>query len=265
MTMQLPLSPQQIEQVCQIAREAGTVIMQIYDRPKDHYTTKDDDSPLTQADLAAHHLLKLKLHEQFPATPLLSEEGVIPYEERKDRTTYRCIDPLDGTKEFLKRNGEFTVNIALIDQGVPVFGVVYAPVMETLYRAQREQGAWKVIDGQAEQLQTTPARPGEPIMIVVSRSHLNEATQNYIDQLSDDYPDQTQISAGSSLKLCRIAEGRAHLYPRLAPTMERDTAAAQIVATEAGARMVAYPSSQPLTYNKADLTNPQFIVTTLTE
>jgi 3'(2'), 5'-bisphosphate nucleotidase len=244
-----------LEDCLHIAEEAGRAILGIYgsDFAVSH---KDDNSPLTQADLASHHCIVGRLDKLTPDIPCLSEESAeIPYETRRGWQRYWLIDPLDGTKEFVKRNGEFTVNIALIEQGAAILGVVHAPVLGTTYLAARGVGAWRIRDGQREAIRTRPT-PATPVL-VVSKSHRDAA----LDQFLAHAPAHEALSRGSSLKFCLLAEGSADLYPRTGPTSEWDTAAGQCVAEQAGATVQTLPDWQPLRYNaKADLLNPGFIV-----
>lgn len=245
----------------QTAIEAGKKILEIYNNESlfgqvDH---KADDSPLTLADKAAHHVIQDRLQELTPEIPVLSEEGGNhDYESRKDWNTFWLVDPLDGTKEFIKRNGEFTVNIALIEQGKVIMGVVHVPVQGLTYFASKGLGAFVQKEGEE-------ARPiavsdfgmkDKGLRIVCSRSHLSADVEAYIKQF--DEPEA--VSMGSSLKLVLVAEGKADIYPRLGPTMEWDTAAAQIVVEEAGGTVINHETGQPLTYNKENLLNPYFIV-----
>jgi 3'(2'), 5'-bisphosphate nucleotidase len=263
----------------QAAVDAGKAILDIYqtDFQVDY---KDDRSPLTLADKKAHEIIATRL-AMFDI-PLLSEEGKTPpYATRRGWQRLWIVDPLDGTKEFVKRNGEFTVNIALVIADQPVLGVVFAPVRELLYIALQGLGAFKLdaMDavnalgerisqgdcsgdiiaqhGQALPLQKPKATP---YTIVGSRSHATEALETFVDQKRREFGTIDYIPAGSSLKICLVAEGRAHIYPRLGPTMEWDTAAGHAVATCAGARIYTHPSGDPLRYNKEDLLNPWFIV-----
>lgn len=244
-----------LEDCLHIAEEAGRAILGIYgsDFAVSH---KDDNSPLTQADLAAHHCIIGRLGKLTPDIPCLSEESAeIPYETRRGWQRYWLIDPLDGTKEFVKRNGEFTVNIALIERGAAILGVVHAPVLGTTYLAARGVGAFRIRDGQREAIHTRPT-PATPVL-VVSKSHRDAA----LDQFLAHAPPHEALSRGSSLKFCLLAEGSADLYPRTGPTSEWDTAAGQCVAEQAGATVQTLPDWQPLRYNaKADLLNPGFIV-----
>lgn len=238
-----------------IAREAGHAILRLYAQDFD-VTRKDDDSPLTQADLAAHELIKTGLSRLTPDLPLLSEEGAErPYAERAGWSRYWLVDPLDGTKEFIRKNGEFTVNIALVEQGEPVLGVVYAPVLDQLYAGARGLGAWRE-DRNGRQPLKTRAWPERPA-VVASRSHRDARTDALLERL----PAHTLTSVGSSLKFCLVAAGEADLYPRLGPTSEWDTAAAQAVVEAAGGAVLEWPALTPLRYNAKDsLLNPEFLV-----
>jgi len=243
--------------VSEIAKLAGEKILDIYEQ-EISVEWKENDSPLTEADRRSHEYITSGLEKLQIKYPILSEEGkVIPYEERHLWRRYWLIDPLDGTKEFIKRNGEFTVNIALIDDGVPVLGVVYAPVLDVLYFASLESGAYKQVgSGQVERIKVCEYHEGDTWRVVASRSHMSEETEDLIRHLG-----KTElVSMGSSLKLCLVAEGAAHIYPRLAPTSEWDTAAAQCIVEQAGG-MVVTPDMNPLRYNsKESLLNPHFIV-----
>ena len=239
-------------QACErIARVAGQRILEIYDTDFDVHS-KADHSPLTLADLAAHRSIVEALKRLSPRIPVLSEESAeIPYEERSSWDRYWLVDPLDGTKEFVKRNGEFTVNIALIQRHQAILGIVYAPVPNTLYSAAVGHGAFK--NGTA----ITVTQPcAQPPRIVGSRSHADGPMRGYLEKLGE----HRFVSMGSSLKLCLVAEGAADLYPRLGPTSEWDTAAAQAVVEQAGGR-VTDMDRKPLRYNtKETLLNPHFFV-----
>ncbi|WP_428737622.1 3'(2'),5'-bisphosphate nucleotidase CysQ [Sulfurimonas sp.] len=244
-----------IEDIKNIALQAGKAIMEIYNRDFS-IEYKDDKSPLTEADLKSNEIICNKLQEMYPNIPIMSEENKqVEYVQRKDRDYYWCIDPIDGTKEFIKKNDEFTVNIALIHKDIPVLGVVYAPVIEEMYSAKKDDGAYK--NGQKLPLYTNDT-PKEKLSVVASKSHLSAETQEFIDNL--DTKEIEQVSKGSSLKLCMVAEGVADIYPRLAPTMEWDTAAADAIVREAGKMTYQYENEQPLVYNKKDLLNPWFVV-----
>lgn len=246
-----------LNNVIAIARAAGDAIMEVYRSGDAGATSKAEDSPLTLADLAAHNVIIDGLSKLTPAYPVLSEEAAdIAYSERRTWSRYWLVDPLDGTKEFIKRNGEFTVNIALIDNGVPILGVVYAPVLDVCYYAAQGIGAYVKRGTSAPQsIHVSTAKKNEPIKVVASRSHSDERTQALLNKLGD----YECISMGSSLKLCLVAEGAAHFYPRLGPTMEWDTAAAHAVVNAAGGRVCERTGSE-LRYNKASLLNPEFFV-----
>ncbi len=216
-----------LDKICQLARDAGDAIMQVYDGSKPmEVVSKADDSPVTAADIAAHKVILKGLQALTPDIPVLSEEAPQSWDERQHWQRYWLVDPLDGTKEFIKRNGEFTVNIALIEKGKAVLGVVYAPVMKVMYSAA-EGKAWKEECGVRKQIQVRDARPP---LVVISRSHSDSELQEYLQQLGEH---QT-TSIGSSLKFCLVAEGHAQLYPRFGPTNVWDTAAGHAVAAAAG-------------------------------
>ncbi|SFV57233.1 3'(2'),5'-bisphosphate nucleotidase [hydrothermal vent metagenome] len=244
-----------LEDITLIAKEAGDVIMEIYKRD---FTIeyKEDASPLTEADLASNQVIMDALEKYN--LPILSEEGrEISYEERKEWEYYWCIDPIDGTKEFIKKNGEFTVNIALIHNHIPILGVVYAPVLNDMYEAKKGEGAFK--NGQKLPL-TINKTPEKSLSVVASKSHLSEETQAFIDDLAKTTEDIKQVSKGSSLKLVMVAEGVADIYPRLAPTMEWDTAAADAIVRESGKMTYIFDTDKPVVYNKENLLNPWFLV-----
>jgi 3'(2'), 5'-bisphosphate nucleotidase len=242
--------------VIALAKQAGVAIMEVYGGKFD-VTAKDDSSPLTIADLLSHEVIAAGLRALTPNWPVLSEESAaIPFSERSNWSTYWLVDPLDGTKEFVSRNGEFTVNIALIHDHAPAFGVVYVPATATVYFGGKSLGAFKERgDTSAQKIQ--PAIPAHtPPRVVGSRSHRGELLDEYLIRLGA----HTLISMGSSIKFCLIAEGKADLYPRLGPTSEWDTAAAQAVVEGAGG-VVCTPDGLPLRYNtKAEILNPHFFV-----
>jgi len=236
-----------------IALDAGNTIMEIYNRDFS-IEYKDDRSPLTEADLASNDVIIQGLEKY--GIPILSEEGkTIEYDERKNWEYYWCIDPIDGTKEFIKKNGEFTVNIALIHNDAPILGVVYAPALGDMYKAKKGEGAFK--NEKVLPLQSNHDL-SEKMSVVASKSHLSEETQAFIDAL--DTKNIEQVSKGSSLKLCMVAEGEADIYPRLAPTMEWDTAAADAIVRESGKMTYQFENELPVVYNKVDLLNPWFVV-----
>jgi 3'(2'), 5'-bisphosphate nucleotidase len=234
------------------AKAAGSAILTIYNSTDLGVEYKKDDSPLTKADKEAHQIIMGFLTQT--SFPILSEEGKdIPFSERKNWNYFWMVDPLDGTKEFIKKNGEFTVNIALIHKGVPIMGVVYAPVLDWMFWGNSE-GGWKVSGNEAPvklaNKQNAPVKT-----IVASRSHLSDETQEVIDQ----YPGAEVISMGSSLKFMLLAENKAQLYPRFAPTMEWDTAAAHGILRALGYVINMTDKTESLNYNKENLLNPWFI------
>lgn len=248
------------------AIDAGRAIMEIYVTDFD-VEAKDDQSPLTIADKKANDII----NDYLEATdvPIISEENdQIDYEERKDWKRCWIVDPLDGTKEFIKRNGEFTVNIALIENGVPILGVIYIPVTKTLYfTAHDSKKSFKYMVEEKIVIPTyiieaseriSPVAQSEPIKIVGSRSHLNEKTKLFIADIKKEV---SIVARGSSLKFCVIAEGGAHLYPRFAPTMEWDTAAGHAICAAVGVKVTDQETQKPLSYNKQNLLNPHFVVT----
>lgn len=245
----------ELEKIVSIAKKAGLAIMKIYTQD---FTIeyKDDKSPLTEADTKANEIICHALQELYPNIPIMSEENKqTKYEIRKNWEYYWCIDPIDGTKEFIKKNGEFTVNIALIHKSTPVLGVVYAPAIDETYKAKKGEGAFK--NGKKLPLFTND-NPDKKLTVIASKSHLSQETQEFIDNL--DTKNIQQISKGSSLKLCIVAEGVADIYPRLAPTMEWDTAAADAIVRESNKMTYIFKSKEPLLYNKENLLNPWFIV-----
>jgi len=238
-----------------IAQEAGDVIMKIYQRDFS-IDYKDDSSPLTEADIKANEIICNALKNYYPDIPIMSEENKqTEYNKRKDIELYWCIDPIDGTKEFIKKNGEFTINIALIQRGTPILGVVYAPAIDEIYIAKKGDGAFK--NGERLPLRVN-GTPEKKLKVVASKSHLSKETQEFIDSLQTQ--EVEQVSYGSSLKLCMVASGEADIYPRMAPTMEWDTAAADAIVREAGKMTYIYESEKPVIYNKEDLLNPWFVV-----
>ena len=257
-----------IDTIINAALHAGRAIMNIYTHPDLDWQVerKADNSPLTLADRESHRIIAQEL-ESTPY-PLLSEEGAhLPYDERKDWHTLWIVDPLDGTKEFLKRNDEFTVNIALVTDGVPTMGVIYVPAKHRLFWGAKGEGAFTAdVDPETLHIGTPDSLPlkgadtGRPYRVVASRSHLSPETETFINDLRRHHPDLDLVSAGSSLKLCLVAEGKADVYPRMAPTMEWDTAAGHAIALAAGRQVINAETDLPLTYNKEDLHNPWFIV-----
>jgi len=246
--------------VLEIAKEAGDAIMNIYNTDFE-VEYKDDKSPLTAADKAANDVIIAGLKNLGLNIPIISEETkALDYTERKNWTYCWIVDPLDGTKEFLKRNDEFTVNIALVNSGKLVAGVVYVPVTQEFYYAEPNGNAWyKKRDGLAETISVKQPE-GDTVVIMGSRSHMNDDTQKFVEAQKKKFENVEFIAAGSSLKLCKVAQGVAHLYPRFAPTMEWDTAAGQAVVEAAGGKVLRHPEMIPLLYNKENLLNPYFLV-----
>ncbi|HEY0740147.1 MAG TPA: 3'(2'),5'-bisphosphate nucleotidase CysQ [Chryseosolibacter sp.] len=239
------------------AESAAREILDVYNSGDFKAEVKGDNSPLTLADKRAHHVIEQALKQT--GLPLLSEEGRnIPYEDRKHWNLFWMVDPLDGTKEFLKRNGEFTVNIALIENGIPVLGVVGIPITNEIFYACNGDGAWKKGSDGVKRLSKPSTRDSRQrdVRVVASRSHMNEETEKFITTLTNP----VLVSKGSSLKFLLLAEGEADIYPRFAPTMEWDTAAAHAIVKEAGLHVYQAGTTSELTYNKVDLVNPYFIV-----
>jgi len=246
-----------IQDIVAIAKEVGDAIMQIYSQDFE-VEYKKDSSPLTIADKKANDIIENSLNRLTVNLPILSEEGKeISYHDRKHWEYFWLVDPLDGTKEFVKKNGEFTVNIALIHKDTPVLGVVYAPALDICYWAKKNKGAFK--DGKRLPLKTENQR--ETYKIVASRSHMSNETQSFIDGIDTD-KEKELIAIGSSLKICLVAEGEADIYPRLGPTMEWDTGAAHAVVIESGENLQKYKNGKysKHKYNKKDLLNNWFIV-----
>jgi len=275
------------------AIEAGRGILDVYRSSDFKVEEKADKSPLTLADKRSHEIIVKRLGKLD--VPILSEEGKdIPYKERKRWETYWLIDPLDGTKEFIKKNGEFTVNIAIIRDGKPAAGVIYVPDKNVLYFALKNQGSFKIDSGDSiKQLETDLIEPlnnqaiepgnekiaevfdsiiaasaklpvidlpARPFTIIGSRSHASPELEAFVEEKRQEHGEVEFISAGSSLKLCLVAEGKADIYPRTGPTMEWDTAAGQAIAENAGCKVLQYDTSEPLVYNKENLLNPWFVV-----
>lgn len=253
---ELPMASRLLSPLRDIAHAAGRAIMDVY-AGDFAVMDKADESPLTAADLAAHRIISDGLRDLTPDIPVLSEESAkIPWEERRRWESYWLVDPLDGTKEFIKKNGEFTVNIALIREHRPVVGVVHAPALDMTYLGCEGVGAYRQRDGgEAEPIRV--AEPGDrPLRVVASRSHRGDRLGAFLDRLAE----HEVVSIGSSLKFCLVAAGDADLYPRLGPTCEWDTAAGHCVAAAAGASVLAV-DGEPLRYNTKDsYLNPHFIV-----
>lgn len=251
------------------AFEAGQAILEIYHSGDFDVTTKGDDSPLTRADVASHEVI---MHHLIPTgIPVLSEEGrEMPYDERSEWRELWVVDPIDGTKEFIKRNGEFTVNIALVRDGLPVLGVIYVPVSGELYVGVSDQGAVKAqcpvgggaspLEALADAVRIPVAKTDRPYTAVASRSHMSAETEDFIAALRQQHGEVALISKGSSLKLCMVAEGQADCYPRFAPTMEWDTAAGQAICMAAGFDVIDQDTGVTMRYNREQLLNAWFLV-----
>ena len=260
---QISITPALAEQVLAIAHEAGAGIMRIYaelqregaDSEAVGAVQKGDGSPLTRADLAAHRIIAARLASITPDIPVVSEEDAQSMSHRLPESDFWLIDPLDGTKEFLAQNGEFTVNIALVRDGKSVLGVVAAPVLAQAYWGGDGLGAFREIDGRREPIRVaTPPGANRPVRVLASKSHMNAATIAFIHRLGA----HELVQAGSSLKFCRLAEGAADIYPRLGPTCEWDTAAAQAIVEAAGGRVTTLEGA-PLRYGKPEVLNPHFV------
>lgn len=250
------------DKICGIAKDAGSVIMDIYNHDVE-VEFKNDRSPLTEADKKSNELIIQSLELFHPNIPIISEENSeISYSERSLWGEFWLIDPLDGTKEFIKRNGDFTVNIALIRDGFPVFGVVYLPVDEILYCAEKGSGAFKEDpSGNLSKIfNGVHYDKLERIKVVASRSHITDEVKEFVEDIKNEGKEVEMISVGSSLKLCLVAEGSANIYPRFGPTMEWDTGAAQAVVMESGRKVLNFETNELLSYNKKSLLNPWFIV-----
>lgn len=250
---------------------AGKEILKVYDSADFGVEMKSDNSPLTLADKKANDVIVTFL--KTTNIPILSEEGrEINYNERKEWNKFWLVDPLDGTKEFIKKNGEFTVNIALVEEGKPTIGVIYAPVLDTIYAgyhntAFRLKNAMEKImqkislDNFEEMAEVIPVKKSNAGFLVVgSRSHMNEETKDFIKELEKEHQNIDVVSKGSSLKICLVAEGEADIYPRFGPTMEWDTAAGQAIVENAGGKIIEVETQKELKYNKENLLNPYFIV-----
>jgi 3'(2'), 5'-bisphosphate nucleotidase len=261
-------SPNHLITAITAALEAGKAILEIYYSGEFDIEIKGDNSPLTRADTASHNVIMSYLTKTD--IPVLSEEGRdIPYQERKAWKQLWIVDPIDGTKEFIKRNGEFTVNIALIDDQKPIIGVIFVPVTGELYFSSKELGAFKVkvdledydLEGLLSKGNKLPLqREDKTFTIVASRSHMSADTETYILQMRETQGEVKLISKGSSLKLCMVAEGTANCYPRFAPTMEWDTAAGQAICEHAGFEVIDWDTKKNMLYNRAELLNNWFLV-----
>lgn len=240
-----------------IAKRASRAILDIY-FTEFEVTQKDDLSPLTKADNASNDIIVQGLGQLFPHIPIVSEESdQTAFEKRKQWSLVWIVDPLDGTKEFIQRNGEFTINMALVSHGIPIWGMIYIPVSGDAYYASRGDGAKRMSKGMEEPV--SAIEPKDHLIIASSRSHWSPQLEKYVMHLRSRFQRIDFISAGSALKFCLIAEGRAHLYLRFGTTMEWDTAAGQIIVEEAGGQVCSMQAMEPLVYNKEDLSNPSFV------
>lgn len=260
-----------LEVAIEAAYKAGKEMLEVYDSDF-AVEQKEDKSPLTEADMKSHRKIMSELEKT--GLPVLSEEGRdIPFSERNTWDYFWMIDPLDGTKEFVKRNGEFTVNIALIHNKKPVLGVIYVPVKDVMYFGEKEDAAYKLeesnkhfengksgLDDLKSNATILPRKESRNYTVVASRSHMSEETRDFIDEVKKDKGEVDIISRGSSLKLCMVAEGKADAYPRFAPTMEWDTAAGQAIVEAAGGTVVNWDTKLPMPYNKENLLNQWFLV-----
>ena len=242
------------EEVINILRKANQIIMNVYSRSNFDINFKDDNSPLTEADLSAHKLISAGLKKINPQIPIVSEEDENSIFVPKNSQFYWLLDPLDGTKEFIKKSGEFTCNIALIKNSQTLYGFVGVPASGTIFHGGKNKGSFKIIN-KSKQTQINCSPQNNPIRIIMSKSHINKDTLDYINKLNSEY---TTVQAGSSLKFLKIAEGKADLYPRLGLTSEWDTAAAHAILEGAGGSVLQLNGEQ-LVYNKENILNPFFI------
>lgn len=250
------------------ALKAGKRIMEIYETEDFEVDFKSDNSPLTKADIASHNIIESYLIQT--GIPVLSEEGKeIAYKDRKDWSRLWIVDPIDGTKEFINKNGEFTVNIALIEDQKPILGVIYVPALNDLYYSTVDDGAFKLAGINEvkpfEEIHLAAVKlpiidSERPYTVVASRSHLSQETKDYVKQLQETHGEVNFISKGSSLKLCMIAEGSADCYPRFAPTMEWDTAAGHAICNHAGYSVIDWQTQEEMKYNREQLLNNSFLV-----
>ena len=251
-----------LQPVCNIAIQAG-IIINTYYKLKTEISFKKDRSPLTEADLASNKFIINSLSEIDKDIPILSEESLVDWNVRKNWTRYWLVDPLDGTKEFINQNGEFTVNIALIEKNEPIMGVIYAPALSTLYYASKNKGTYKLFCDQkinslsdSTRIITNHKKSSDHFKVFKSRSHSNEEFENWVKDFVGDYE---LIEKGSSIKFCKLAEGKADLYPRFGSTSEWDIAAGHIILTEAGGELESVDRKKILYNNKESVINPHFI------
>lgn len=245
-----------INQIIEISKQAGKAILDVYNSNNFEIETKDDNSPLTKADQASNSIIERELNRYYPDIPILSEEGKeIPYDVRKNWESFWLVDPLDGTKEFIKRNGEFTVNIALIKNGKPEIGVIFVPVTNEVFFGNSNEGSYKIdADGKVHKLKVSQRKPSDQLTVVQSRSHSGEEENEFYSKFNV----QERLSKGSSLKICLVAEGKAEIYYRAGPTWEWDTGAGHAILLGAGGVFVNKDKSE-LVYNKNVIKNFGFI------
>jgi 3'(2'), 5'-bisphosphate nucleotidase len=246
--------------ICNISIRAGNKILEYY-KDDIEVTHKNDSSPLTKADLASNKIIKTALHNLDTTIPILSEESLVAWSTRKSWNKYWLVDPLDGTKEFIKNNGEFTVNIALVEKNNPILGVIFAPAKSAIYFAQKGYGTFTIdtsveLNSLDKATQISVLKQSDPVRIIGSRSHSNNSFTTWVNE---KFPNAQIIQAGSSLKFCLIANGNADIYPRFGPTSEWDIAAGHIILNEAGGKILTL-SNKEIKYNqKESLLNPEFI------
>jgi 3'(2'), 5'-bisphosphate nucleotidase len=247
-----------VKEVIEISKKAGIEIIKIYNTQNFEVQYKSDDSPLTLADETSNNIIISELAKLSPKFPVISEESINAlYTERKDYEYFWLVDPLDGTKEFVSRNGDFAVNIALVHRNSPILGVVYVPCTEGVFYAVKNEGAFSILNGVTKKLECNAFKTTDiNLRIPISRSYYSAATKKLIE---DNFKDPILIERGSALKFMNIAEGTAEIYPRIGTTMEWDTAAPQIIVEEAGGFILHLETRQPLIYNKEDLRNPDFV------
>jgi 3'(2'), 5'-bisphosphate nucleotidase len=247
-----------VKEVIEISKKAGIEIIKIYNTQNFEVQYKSDDSPLTLADQTSNNIIISELAKLSPKFPVISEESVNDaYPERKDYEYFWLVDPLDGTKEFVSRNGDFAVNIALVHRNSPILGVVYVPCTEGVFYAVKNEGAFSILNGVTKKLECNEFKTTDTnLRIPISRSYYSAATKKLIEE---NFKDPILIERGSALKFMNIAEGTAEIYPRIGTTMEWDTAAPQIIVEEAGGSILHLETRQPLVYNKEDLRNPDFV------
>jgi len=255
------LDKMNIEKILTIAKQAGKATLEIYNR-EFSVEEKEDRSPVTEADKKSNEIIIAALTNLYPEIPFISEETrQTPYSERKNWKYYWLIDPLDGTKEFIKKNGEFTINIALIENQIPILGVIYVPVKDIFYYAERGKGSYKIEKGASpQQIKASRQISKDKLTVVGSRSHGSETLNAFIEERKYEYNEVELISSGSSLKFCLVAEGKADIYPRTGPTHEWDTAAGHAIVLESGKSVYEFETGEPLLYNKENLLNSWFIV-----